>query len=118
MTKRQFLKTSGALMADGVMSGLLADERNSGKHTNWAGNYQYHSQHVYEPKSVQEVSEVVKRCNKLRALGTRHSFNGIADSTDSQISLKNLNQMELNRKGHTVVVGAGVPYGKLAPYLT
>ncbi|MBV9498652.1 MAG: FAD-binding protein, partial [Acidobacteriaceae bacterium] len=37
--------------------------------------------------------------------------------TEDQISLKNLEQMELDRKAHTVTIGAGVKYGKLSPYL-
>jgi len=41
----------------------------------------------------------VKGCSKLRALGARHSFNGIADSTQDQISLAHLNQILLHRRG-------------------
>jgi xylitol oxidase len=63
------------------------------------------------------VQKVVKSCGKLKALGTRHSFNGIADSTQDQISLKNLDRMALDRKSRTVTVGAGVTYGQLSPYL-
>ena len=57
---------------------------------------------------------MVKSCDKLRALGTRHSFNAIADSRKNQISLKKLNQIELDKKARTVTVGAGVRYGDLA----
>ncbi len=61
--------------------------------------------------------QVVKSCSKVRALGSRHSFNGIADSTENQISLTHLNQMVLNRDARTVTVGGGVTYGQLAPYI-
>ena len=50
-------------------------------------------------------------------LGARHSFNSIADSTENQISLKQLNDISLDTKAHTVTVGAGVTYGALAPYI-
>jgi xylitol oxidase len=63
------------------------------------------------------VQEVVKSCAKLRALGSRHSFNGIADSSANQISLMHLDQMTLDREGRTVTIGAGVTYGGLSPYL-
>ena len=53
----------------------------------------------------------------MKALGARHSFNGVADSTGDQISLKHFDQMALDRKSRTVTVGAGVTYGRLAPYL-
>ena len=66
---------------------------------------------------MEEVQQVVKSCSKVRALGARHSFNGIADSTENQISLAHLNQMVLNREASTVTVGAGVTYSQLAPYL-
>jgi alditol oxidase len=84
---------------------------------NWAGNYQYRAGRLHLPKSVAEVQEVVKNCSHLRALGTRHSFNGIADSAEDQVSLENLDQILLDQKAHTVTVGAGVTYGELSPYL-
>ena len=84
---------------------------------NWAGNYQYRAVRLYLPKSVGEVQEVVKNCRHLRVLGTRHSFNGIADSAEDQVSLENLDQILLDQKARTVTVGAGVTYGELSPYL-
>ena len=45
---------------------------------------------MHTPASIGEVRDVVKSCNKLRALGSRHSFNTIADSKQNQISLKRL----------------------------
>jgi alditol oxidase len=116
MDKRQFLKTSGALVAGSMLPRLAAGEE-KGAQTNWSGNYRYGTDNLYFPGSVQEVQKVVKRCSKLRALGTRHSFNGIADSNANQISLKNLNQIKLDRKARTVTVGAGVTYSQLSPYL-
>ncbi|MGI9075679.1 MAG: FAD-binding protein [Bryobacteraceae bacterium] len=115
MDKRQFLKTSGALVAGSILSRLVADDQKGRK--NWAGNYQYSTDRLHVPKSVEEVQKFVKSCSKLKALGTRHSFNGIADSAANQISLQNLGQVALDRKSRTVTVGAGVRYGQLAPYL-
>jgi xylitol oxidase len=113
MNKRKFLRTSGALLTGSMLSRLVADERR----TNWAGNYTYSTNNLHEPKDLAEVQKVVKSCDKNRALGARHSFNGIADSTQTQISLKNLNSMTLDPKARTVTVGAGVKYGTLAPYI-
>nr|WP_251106770.1 FAD-binding protein [Alloacidobacterium dinghuense] len=89
----------------------------TGPRTNWAGNLTYSTNNLYTPTSVEEVQQVVKRCDKLRALGARHSFNAIADSTANQISLEHLDEMTIDSKAHTVTVGAGVRYGRLAPYL-
>lgn len=110
MDKREFLKTSGGFVAATMMNGAFAEQ----PRTNWAGNYTFSTEKLLTPDSVQEVQEVVKKSSKLRALGTRHSFNGIADSNAAQVSLKSLNQINLDEKARTVTVGAGVRYGDLA----
>jgi xylitol oxidase len=117
MDKRQFLKTSGVLIAGGVFSRLVMGEQQPATRTNWAGNYKYSTNRLHLPKTVEEVQQVVKSCTRLKALGARHSFNGIADSTENQISLKHLDQMALDKGSHTLMVGAGVTYGQLSPYL-
>ncbi len=117
MDKRDFLKASGALLTGSMVSRLVAGENDSDKRTNWAGNYQYSTDNLHVPENVKEVCKVVENCGKLKALGARHSFNGIADSKQNQISLKHFNQMAVDEKSKTVTVGAGVTYGQLAPYL-
>jgi alditol oxidase len=117
MDKRQFLRTSGMLITGSVLSRFASGEQTATPRTNWAGNYQYSTDQLLVPRTVEEVQQAVKKCKKLKALGARHSFNGIADSKDNQISLKLLDQMVLDEKSRTVTVGAGVTYGKLAPYL-
>ena len=92
-------------------------EQQPAARTNWSGNYQYGTDRLHLPKTVEEVQQVVKKCSKLKALGARHSFNGIADSRENQISLKLLDQMTLDPKSRTVTVGGGVTYGQLAPYI-
>lgn len=117
MDKRQFLRTSGALLAGGMFSRLLPGAAEGEKRTNWSGNYAYHAERLDSLKTVEEVCEIVKRSSKLKALGARHSFNSIADTTGDQISLVNLNQMVVDSKSRTVTVGAGVKYGQVAPYI-
>ena len=85
---------------------------------NWAGNYQYGTNKVHYPKTLAAVGEVVKNCSKLKALGARHSFNGIGDSTENFISLRELSDpISLNKDQRLVAVGAGVRYGELCEYL-
>jgi xylitol oxidase len=117
MDKREFLRTSGIFLAGTMLSPLASGEQAPGKRTNWSGNYTFSTDRLHQPQTVEEVQEVVKSCSKLRALGARHSFNGIADSTQDQISLAHLNQIVLHRESHTVTVGGGVTYSQLAPYL-
>ena len=103
MNKREFLKTSGAFVAASMLPRFAAADASGGgqaagtTRTNWAGNYTYHAQHLLEPKSVAEVQEAVLACKQIRALGSRHSFNGIADSVQNQISLKGLDAMSLDK---------------------
>lgn len=116
MNKRDFLKTSAAMLTGSMLSRLSEGEEAEPR-TNWSGNYRYSTETVYRPGSVAEVQKTVKSCSKLRALGTRHSFNGIADSTAAQISLQKMTGMSLNARARTVTVESGVRYGLLAPYL-
>jgi xylitol oxidase len=85
--------------------------------TNWAGNYTFNTPNLYEPKTVEEAQSIVKNTLKLRALGARHSFNSIADSTEAQISLQHLDSISIDAVARTVTIGAGVTYGQLAPIL-
>jgi xylitol oxidase len=117
MDKREFLKTSGALVAGSVLSKLSLGEQQPVPRENWAGNLTYSTDHLHTPASVEEVRQVVKSCSKLRALGTRHSFNTIADSTSNQISVKRLDEIAIDDKARTVTVGAGIAYGQLAPVI-
>src|SRR3954451_24012828 len=117
MDKRSFLKSSGALLTGTLLSGMAEAETPKEARTNWSGNYKYSTDHLEKPKTLEELQQVVKKCDKLRALGARHSFNRIADSASAQVSLENLESMTVDKKARTVTVGAGVRYGKLAPYL-
>jgi xylitol oxidase len=90
----------------------------SGKQTNWAGNYVYSAERWHFPETVAQVQDVVVSCTKLRAVGTRHSFNGIADSTHDMVSLERCDRvLTLDRAQRTVTVEAGIRYGQLARHL-
>lgn len=85
---------------------------------NWAGNVAFSSAEVSHPGSVGELQEVVRKARKIRAVGSRHSFNRIADTTGTQVSLDRLNRVaSLDRAANTVTVEAGMKYGDLARYL-
>jgi alditol oxidase len=117
MNKRDFLKTTGAFLASSVLPRISSAQAATEHRTNWAGNYTFHTDNLLQPKTVEDVQKAVVSCHKLKALGSRHSFNGIADSTQNQISLKQLDTMKIDKNAHTVTVGAGVTYGQLCPWL-
>jgi alditol oxidase len=88
------------------------------KQLNWAGNYEFSTTNVHYPTSVEEIQALVKNSRKVKVLGTRHSFNHIADSEDVLISLRNFNNLvALDRERQTVTVEAGMRYGELGVYL-
>ena len=90
----------------------------SDKLTNWAGNLEYGTEKVYSPKSVEQVQEFVRKQNRLKALGTRHCFNSIADSRHQFLSLKEMDQIvDLDPVARTVTVEGGLTYGHLCPIL-
>jgi alditol oxidase len=81
MNKRTFLKLLSATATCSPSRALLALSADS-KLTNWAGNIEYSTGRLYEASGVEQVRDIVKSRNKLKALGTRHCFNRIADSRD------------------------------------
>ncbi|HEX4284686.1 MAG TPA: FAD-binding protein [Terracidiphilus sp.] len=117
MDKREFLKTSGAIVAGSMLSRFSSGQQQPAPRENWAGNITYSTDHVFTPASADEARDVVKKCAKLRALGSRHSFNTIADSDANQVSLQHLDQIDIDDKARTVTVGAGIKYGQLAPVI-
>ena len=80
--------------------------------TNWAGNYNYSARTLHRPTSVEQVQELVAAADQTKALGSRHSFNGVADSPGEQVSLEAMPpELTIDRVAHTVTVSAGAPYG-------
>ncbi|MEE6274268.1 D-arabinono-1,4-lactone oxidase [Georgenia sp. MJ206] len=57
--------------------------------SNWAGNHEYAGALV-RPASLEEAAEVVARSRRVRAVGSRHSFNDIVDSEETLVSLDRL----------------------------
>ena len=85
--------------------------------TNWAGSYRYRAGVVHRPESLDQVREVVAGADRVRALGSRHSFSDIADS----VELLSLDRMPaevvVDRAAGTVSFSAGLRYGELAEAL-
>ncbi|MGZ3753116.1 MAG: FAD-binding protein, partial [Mucilaginibacter sp.] len=117
MKRKTFIQLSTTLMATPLLSSLSGWAQ-APRLKNWAGNLTYSTDKVQYPKTVAEVQQLVKKLPKLKALGTRHCFNTIADSRDDLLSTKEMNKVvSLDAKAHTVTVEGGIKYGELAPYL-
>lgn len=84
---------------------------------NWAGNYTYRAEKLHRPTTVEQVQQIVARATNVHVLGSRHSFNAIADSAEL-ISLENLPaDVVVDHQAHTVSLSAGMKYGQLVKTL-
>jgi xylitol oxidase len=82
--------------------------------TNWAGNIAFGAARFHEPESVAELQAVVGASDRVRALGTGHSFNRIADTAGDLVSVRRLPAvLDIDPEARTVRVGAGTRYGEL-----
>jgi alditol oxidase len=122
MNKRMFFKLSAAILGAASAARLFGgtpDERTSDDPlTNWAGNYRYSTDNLHPLSSLEEVQKFVKEHESLRMLGTRHCFNGIADSVHALLSIKPMDHViKLDPEARTVTVEAGITYGHLCPFL-
>jgi len=129
MKKRIFLKMSSASLAGAAlfhMNGCKhvdsSVEQTGGQASarlkNWSGNLEYSTGNVVYPESVEQVQAFVAKADKIRALGSQHCFNRIADSPHELLSTKNLNKVvALDTAKKTVTVEAGIRYGTLGEYL-
>ncbi|GIF51861.1 xylitol oxidase [Asanoa ferruginea] len=82
---------------------------------NWAGNHRYAAARVARPTSVGEAQDLVASADRVRALGTRHSFSGIADTPGLLLSTADLPvDLAVDEADGSVTVGGGARYGDVA----
>ncbi len=88
--------------------------------TNWAGNLTYRAARIDEPADAGELADLLSGTGPVRVLGSRHSFNDLADTDGTLISLAALARTEavtVSDDRRTVRVPAGIRYGDLVPAL-
>ena len=93
----------------------------------WAGTHRFVAPHLVEAESIDQVQQLVAQAaasgERVRALGTRHSFNGIADTTGTLVTVTGvdpepvLDATPAEDGTRTVTVGSGIRYGALAVWL-
>jgi len=85
---------------------------------NWSGHVEFGASAVVEPTTVEEVQAIVGGADRVRALGTGHSFNDIADTTGVHVSLARLPvEVSVDAEHRLARVPAGIRYGELAEIL-
>jgi xylitol oxidase len=84
---------------------------------NWAGNLRYRAAALHRPTKLEEVQDIIARASSIRVLGSRHSFNDIADAAEL-ITLDALPpNVVIDHEAGTVSFSAGLRYGELAERL-
>ncbi len=85
---------------------------------NWARNVTFRARDYHSPTSIADVQELVAGSDRVRALGTAHSFNRVADTSGDLVSVGQLPKViEIDTTRAQVVVNAGLRYGELGPHL-
>jgi len=82
--------------------------------TNWAGNIRFSAEQLHRPSSIDELQQLVAGSSRVRALGTGHSFNEIADTTGTLVSVAELPaRLDIDAQSRTVTVSGGTKYAEL-----
>ena len=85
---------------------------------NWAGTYEYTAPRIVPASTVRDVQRAIAAGGPVHALGTRHSFTDLPDTTGTLLDLATLTDgFSLDTDAATVTVAAGTRYGELALWL-
>jgi xylitol oxidase len=86
--------------------------------TNWARTHSYGALEVVSADSSDEVVSLISRGGLVRAIGTRHSFNDLADTSGTLIDLSALDfEPNIDEARRVVTVPPGMTYGVLGHFL-
>ena len=82
---------------------------------NWSGTVNFRDAQRSAPTSIDEMQELISKSARVRARGSAHCFNDIADTSATAITFENMpSEIEINKEKRTVRVPAGMKYGELA----
>jgi alditol oxidase len=84
----------------------------------WSGTYRFTARQVIAARRIDDVRRAVAAGGRVRALGTRHSFNDLADNEATLVTVTGIApDPVLDETSRTVTVGAGTTYGAIAAWL-
>jgi xylitol oxidase len=85
---------------------------------NWAGNVEFQAVRLAQPASLEELRDVVVSSDRVRVLGTGHSFNTLADTTGTLVRLDRWPvSVDIDESRATATVPAGARYAEVAAAL-
>jgi alditol oxidase len=80
----------------------------------WAGNLHYSAGRLLLPTSVEEVAALMPTLDAVRVLGSRHSFNRVADTAGTMLSLSRMPvEVSVDTERRVVRTSGGITYGEL-----
>ncbi|MDO3698283.1 FAD-binding protein [Curtobacterium flaccumfaciens] len=89
--------------------------RSTTSELNWSGTVTYTAERVVRPSSIDEAAQVVADADRVHGLGTRHSFNDVADTAGTLLDLTGIpTDLVVDAEHRTVTLGAGTRYGDVA----
>lgn len=80
---------------------------------NWAGYHEYRAATLHRPTSLEQLQEIVAGAPRIRALGSRHSFNDLADSAELVTLEAMPPAIAIDPSTETVSFSGGLRYGDL-----
>ncbi|MDG4756668.1 FAD-binding protein [Micromonospora sp. WMMD710] len=85
---------------------------------NWAGNVRYSARAFHRPTSTDELRRLVAGSDRIRAVGTGHSFNRFGDTDGDLVTLAGLPpRIEVDPERGRVTVAGTLRYGDVARHL-
>jgi xylitol oxidase len=82
---------------------------------NWSGNIRFRPRSVENPTDLGQLRRLVANSARVRALGSRHSFNDIADTDGVLVDLSDLDvPYEIDADARSAWVPAAARYGEIA----
>lgn len=84
---------------------------------NWGGNVAFSAQQVHRPQTLAQAQQIVARADRLRVVGSRHSFSRIADGIEMLDPGSLPEAFEVASDRATVRVNGAMTYGRLAQLL-
>jgi alditol oxidase len=90
--------------------------RSTAQELNWSGTVTYTAERVERPASIDEAQEIVASSSRVHGLGTRHSFNDVADTAGVLLDMTGIpTELGIDAAEKTITLSAGARYGLVAP---
>ena len=85
---------------------------------NWAGNVRFQPRRLHRPRSMDELRQALDGHERVRVVGSAHSFTDVADTEGVLIDLAEMPRgLDVDSAGRRARVSGGWTYGDLCPRL-